>query len=100
MTSLLKTSPNGNFHFPFILEAEPSIHLPTDQPTTTPSFQKVQLNFTVTNLFYSQDIENRLVAAKGEGDRGGREWEFGISRGKLLYIKWINRRPYYITGNY
>ena len=57
MTSLLKTSPNGNFHFPFILEAEPSIHLPTDQPTTTPSFQKVQLNFTVTNLFYSQDMK-------------------------------------------
>uniref|UniRef100_A0A4W2DHS9 SEA domain-containing protein n=1 Tax=Bos indicus x Bos taurus TaxID=30522 RepID=A0A4W2DHS9_BOBOX len=36
---------------------EPSIHLPTDQPTTTPSFQKVQLNFTVTNLFYSQDMK-------------------------------------------
>ncbi|XP_027403650.1 mucin-16-like isoform X6 [Bos indicus x Bos taurus] len=40
-----------------VTEAEPSIHLPTDQPTTTPSFQKVQLNFTVTNLFYSQDMK-------------------------------------------
>ncbi|XP_061278012.1 mucin-16-like isoform X5 [Bos javanicus] len=40
-----------------VTEAEPSIHLPTDQPTTTPSFQKVQLNFIVTNLFYSQDMK-------------------------------------------
>ena len=57
MTSLLKTSPDGNFHFPFILEAEPSIHPPTDQPMISPSFQKVQLYFTVTNLFYSQDMK-------------------------------------------
>lgn len=57
MTSLLKTSPDGNFHFPFILEVEPSIHLPTDQSTISPSFQEVQLNFTVTNLFYSQDMK-------------------------------------------
>uniref|UniRef100_A0A8C0HVV1 SEA domain-containing protein n=1 Tax=Balaenoptera musculus TaxID=9771 RepID=A0A8C0HVV1_BALMU len=35
---------------------EPSIHLPTDQPTISPSFQNFQLNFTVTNLIYSQDI--------------------------------------------
>ncbi|XP_040097577.1 LOW QUALITY PROTEIN: mucin-16-like [Oryx dammah] len=39
-----------------VTEVEPSIHLPTDQPTISPSFQKVQLNFTVTNLFYSQDM--------------------------------------------
>ena len=51
MTSLLKTS-----YFLFILEVEPSIHLPTDQPTISPSFQNFQLNFTVTNLIYSQDI--------------------------------------------
>uniref|UniRef100_A0A452G7F5 SEA domain-containing protein n=1 Tax=Capra hircus TaxID=9925 RepID=A0A452G7F5_CAPHI len=36
---------------------EPSIHLPTDQSTISPSFQEVQLNFTVTNLFYSQDMK-------------------------------------------
>ncbi|XP_044804107.2 mucin-16 isoform X7 [Bubalus bubalis] len=40
-----------------VTEAEPSIHLPTDQPTITPSFRKVQLHFTVTNLFYSQDMK-------------------------------------------
>ncbi|OWK12201.1 hypothetical protein Celaphus_00003136, partial [Cervus elaphus hippelaphus] len=38
-------------------EAEPSIHPPTDQPMISPSFQKVQLNFTITNLFYSQDMK-------------------------------------------
>ena len=26
------------------------------------------------------DIENRPVAANGEGSRGGNDWEFGISR--------------------
>ena len=33
------------------------------------------------------DIENRFVTAKG--GRGGKDWEFGISRCKLLYIEWI-----------
>ena len=31
------------------------------------------------------DIENRPVFAKGEGSGGGVDWEFGISRSKLLY---------------
>ena len=37
-------------------------------------------------------IENRLVVTKGEGVGGGMEWEFGISRCKLLYIEWINNK--------
>ena len=33
--------------------------------------------------------------------RGGKEWEFGISRGKLLHIAWINNKVIlYSTGNY
>ncbi|XP_068836048.1 mucin-16 [Capricornis sumatraensis] len=40
-----------------VTEVEPSIHLPTEQSTISPSFQEVQLNFTVTNLFYSQDMK-------------------------------------------
>ena len=38
----------------------------------------------------------------GRGDRGGKEWEWnGISRGKLLYIGWINSKVIlYSTGNY
>ena len=46
------------------------------------------------------DIENRLIVAKGEGGGGGMDWEFGISRHKLLYIKWINKVLLYSTGNY
>ena len=49
------------------------------------------------------DIENRLVVAKGEGvgGGGGRGWEVGLSRGKLLYIEWINNKVLlYSTGNY
>ena len=45
------------------------------------------------------DIENRLVVAK-EG-RGGKEWAFWISRGRQLYIGWINNKVLlYSTGNY
>ncbi|XP_070131103.1 mucin-16 [Equus caballus] len=39
-----------------VTEVEPTIHLPTDKPTSSPSSQHFQLNFTVTNLLYSQDI--------------------------------------------
>ena len=40
-----------------------------------------------------------LVVAKGVGE-GGMDWEFGISRCKLLYIGWINKVLLYSTGNY
>ena len=37
------------------------------------------------------------MVAKGEGGRGGKEWEFVISRGKLLYIGWTNNKAYCIA---
>ena len=43
------------------------------------------------------------MVAKGEEGRdgGGKDWEFGISRDKLLYIGWINNEVLlYSTGNY
>ena len=41
------------------------------------------------------------MAAKGERGRGGIEWEFGVSRCKLVYIEWINDKVLlYSTGNY
>ena len=41
------------------------------------------------------------MVAKGEGGGGGMDWEFGISRCKLLYIGWINNKVLlYSTGNY
>ena len=46
-------------------------------------------------------MENRLVVAKGEGGGGGMDWEFGISRCKLLYIGLINNKVLlYSTRNY
>ena len=46
-----------------------------------------------------RDKQNRLVVAKGEVGRGGKKQEFGISRGKLLYIEWVTNVAY-STGNY
>ena len=37
-------------------------------------------------------IENKVVIAKGEGIREGREWEAGVGRRKLSYIAWIHNR--------
>ena len=34
------------------------------------------------------------------GSGEGMDWEFGISRGKLLYIEWINKILLYSTGHY
>ena len=45
------------------------------------------------------DIENRFVVTKG-GLGGGKDWEFGIDRCKLLYIEWINKALLYSIGNY
>ena len=33
------------------------------------------------------NIENRLVVAKEEGDGGGMDWEFGVSRYKLFIYR-------------
>ena len=43
-----------------------------------------------------------MVAGEGRGGRGeGMDWEFGISRCKLLYIEWINNKVLLSsTGNY
>ena len=32
------------------------------------------------------------MVAKGEGVRGGMEWEAGVSRCKLLCIEWIDNK--------
>ena len=41
------------------------------------------------------------MAAKGEAGGRGMNWEFGISRCKLVYIDWLNNKVLlYSTGNY
>ena len=39
-----------------------------------------------TNRNRLTDIENGLVVAKGEKEGWGMDWEFGVSRGKLLHL--------------
>ena len=56
----------------------------------------------MTNLRRKQiqthNIENGLVVAKGErGCWRGMEWQFGVSRCKLLYKEWKNNRSYCIA---
>ena len=49
------------------------------------------------------DLEDRLVVAEGEGEGlggTGRDWEFEVSRCKLLHLEWIsNEVLLYSTGN-
>ena len=41
------------------------------------------------------------MMAKGEESGRALDWEFGISRCKLVYIEWINNKVLlYSTGNY
>ena len=49
----------------------------------------------------SQTQRTDLWLPRGRRGGGGMDWEFGISRCKLLYIKWINNKILlYSTGNY
>ena len=48
------------------------------------------------------DMENRLVSAKGEGERGGggMDWEFGVNKSKALPLEWISHEvPLYSTDD-
>ena len=46
------------------------------------------------------DIEEGRVVAKGEGSWGKGDWEFGISKCKLLYTGWISNKVLLCsTGN-
>ena len=40
------------------------------------------------------DTENRLVIAKGEGNEGEKDWELGISRGKLGLPWWLSGKEF------
>ena len=41
------------------------------------------------------------TGCQGDGNRGEKDLEFGISRSKLLYREWINNKVLlYITGDY
>ena len=40
------------------------------------------------------------MVPEGRRSKGGMDWEFGMSRGKLLYAGCINKALLYCTGNY
>ena len=48
------------------------------------SKKKKDTNELIYKTERDSKTENRLVVAKGEGTRGEREWEFGISRCKHI----------------
>ena len=61
---------------------------------------KYDTNELINKTETDSDMENRLGVAKGERSEGRMEWEFGISKCKLLYIGWINNKVLlYSTGN-
>ena len=54
------------------------------------------------NIFAKQKQTHRrgkrFVVVKGEMGAGGQDQEFGINRGKTVYIGWINGTKFYCTG--
>ena len=60
----------------------------------------IQMNLsTKQKQIHRHREQNRFVVAKGEGGGGGKDWEFGISRCKQLYIGWINNKVLLINHN-
>ena len=64
------------------------------------------LKYDPNELIYKTETESQtektyLWLPKEEGSGGRMDWEFGISRCKLLYIQWMkNMVLLYSTGNY
>ena len=62
------------------------------------------LKYDTDELIYETetdaDIEEGRVVANGEGSWGKGDWEFGISKCKLLYTGWISNKVLLCsTGN-
>ena len=62
---------------------------------------KYDTNEPIYKTETDSQTENRFVFAKQRGSGGGVDYEFGISRCKLLYEAWINKKVLlYSTGIY
>ena len=58
------------------------------------------MNILITQKQTHRRREQTCGCQGGKGG-GGKDWEFGISRCKLVYIRWINNKVLlYSTGNY
>ena len=51
-----------------------------------------QMNLTTKRKQTHRHREQTCACRGGEGSGGGMDWEFGISRCKLLYIEWVNNK--------
>ena len=59
------------------------------------------LKYDTNELIYVQKQTHRHREQAYDCQGGGMDWEFGVSRYKLLYIGWINNKILlYSTGNY
>ena len=64
------------------------------------------LKYDTNELIYETETDSQtqktdLWLPRGRGGGGGMEWEFGVSRCKLVYTEWIkNKVLLYSTGNY
>ena len=64
------------------------------------------LKYDTNELIYETETDLQIERTdlwlpRGRGGGGGKDWEFGISRCKLLYIEWIkNKVLLYSTGNH
>ena len=64
------------------------------------------LKYNTNKRIYKRDTDLQTWRADlglpvEEGSKGGKDWEFGVSRYRLLYIGWINnKRLLYSTGDY
>ena len=63
------------------------------------------LKYDTNELIYETETDSQTqtttCGCQGGGGRGGMDWEFGISRCKLLYRDWINNKVLlYSTGKY
>ena len=64
------------------------------------------LKYDTNECIYETETDSEIQRTdlwlpRGREGGGGMDWEFGISRWKLLYIGWINNKVLlYCTGNY
>ena len=62
---------------------------------------KIQHKLTFMKQKQIHKHREQTCGCQGGWGRRGMEWEFGISRCKLLYIEWINNKVLLCsTGNY
>ena len=59
------------------------------------------MNLSVNKQKQTHRHREQICGCQGRGGRVRMDWEFGVSRHKLLYIDWINSKVLlYRTGNY